>query len=185
MNRLLSEPHTRTAPGLGGSCRTRLASVNRGVGLIELMVVIAIMGVTAAFAAPSFQSLTENSQIRTTSESVRDAIMLGRTEAIRRGSAVTLVGTGNPRWSNGWALHDATGALIREGQFATGLRVTLVNGPADDRVVFRPNGTVNNTPANEMYVWVQGRAGSSAIARAIRLNRGVSLCRQGDNNCPI
>lgn len=158
----------------------------QGFSLIELMIVVSIVAVIAAIAMPSFLTTVQNSRVGTTADSVRDAVMLGRTEAIRRGATITLSGAGTPAWSSGWRLLDASGTLIREGQFSSGVNVTMVNAPAGaNNIVFRPNGTINNTPNNEMYLLVQGAAGSTATPRAVRLNRGVSVCRQGDSNCPI
>ena len=158
--------------------------LERGFSLMEVMIVVVILAVIAAIAMPNFLNTVQNARIGTTADSVRDAVMVGRTEAIRRGAPVTLSGTGSPAWSTGWQLLDAGGNLLREGQFASGVSVTVVNAPAGaNNIVFRPNGTINNTPTSEMYVRVQGAAGSTA--RAVRLNRGVSVCKPGDSNCPI
>jgi type IV fimbrial biogenesis protein FimT len=156
----------------------------RGFSLMEVMIVVVIVAVIAAIAMPNFLTMVQNTRISTTADSVRDAVMVARTEAIRRGTPVTLSGTGTPPWSTGWELRDAGNTSLREGQFASGVTVDLVNAPAGaNNIVFRPNGTLNNTPTSEMYVRVQGAAGSTA--RAVRLNRGVSVCKSGDSNCPI
>jgi type IV fimbrial biogenesis protein FimT len=155
----------------------------RGFSLMEVMIVVVIVAVIAAIAMPNFLTMVQNTRISTTADSVRDAVMVARTEAIRRGTSVTLSGTGTPPWSTGWELKDGNTPL-REGQFASGVTVDLVNAPTGaNNIEFRPNGTLNNTPTSEMYVRVQGAAGSTA--RAVRLNRGVSVCKSGDSNCPI
>jgi prepilin-type N-terminal cleavage/methylation domain-containing protein len=160
-----------------------------GVGLLEMMVVVVIVGVISAIAGPNFQAMIQNSRMTAAAESLRDAVMLGRTEAIRRGSQVTLRGTGNPAWTQGWELQDLNGGRIREGQFADGLAINLVNSPAGtNAIVFRPNGVINNTPTTDMHLLITA-AGTTA-QRAVRLNRGISVCKDGDKakgdaNCPI
>jgi type IV fimbrial biogenesis protein FimT len=159
------------------------------VGLLEMMVVVAIFGVIAAIAAPNFQAMIQNSRMTTAAESLRDAVTLGRTEAIRRGYQVTLSGTGDPAWTQGWELQDLNGDRIREGQFAEGLVINLVSSPAGTNViVFRPNGVINNTPTTNIHLLITA-AGTTA-QRAVTLNRGVSVCKDGDKaksdaNCPI
>lgn len=161
----------------------------RGVSLLEMMIVVVIVGVIASIAAPNFQTMIQNSRMTTAAESLRDAVMLGRTEAIRRGSQVTLSGTGSPAWTQGWELQDLNGGRIREGQFVDGLVINLVDSPTGaNAIVFRPNGVINNTPATDMYLLITA-AGTTA-QRAVRLNRGVSVCKDGDKakgdaNCPI
>jgi type IV fimbrial biogenesis protein FimT len=64
-------------------------SRSRGVTFVELVVVLAIMGVVIAIALPAFSTLMANQRIRTTAESLRSGIQLARMEALKRGRGTT------------------------------------------------------------------------------------------------
>ena len=60
----------------------------RGVSMIEMVIVMAIFAILFGLAAPSFQAWTTNVQIRTTTESIQNGLQLARAEAIRRNTNV-------------------------------------------------------------------------------------------------
>lgn len=61
-----------------------------GFTSIELMVTVAIVGVLAALAVPSFQTLMERWRVRQASNDLESAFYLARSEAIKRGGKVTM-----------------------------------------------------------------------------------------------
>ncbi|SCX71240.1 type IV fimbrial biogenesis protein FimT [Variovorax sp. EL159] len=70
--------------------RPTLAVGQRGVSLIELLVGIAIIGIAVAIGAPSFAEWINNSQIRSTAESLQNGLQFARAEAVRRNTIVRL-----------------------------------------------------------------------------------------------
>jgi type IV fimbrial biogenesis protein FimT len=62
--------------------------LQRGVTLIELAVVLAVVAILFATAAPSFSAWIHNVQIRTATESLQNGLQLARAEAIRRNRSV-------------------------------------------------------------------------------------------------
>ncbi len=60
----------------------------KGMTLVELMVGIAILGIVSAIAVPSYTEFIANTQIRTTTESIRNGLQLARAEAIKRNASV-------------------------------------------------------------------------------------------------
>lgn len=63
---------------------------SRGFTAIELMVTVAVLGVLAAIAAPSFTPLIERWQVRQVSEELQSTVYFARSEAIKRGGGVVI-----------------------------------------------------------------------------------------------
>ena len=89
----------------------------RGFTLIELMVIIAIMGVLAMLAAPALGSFVSRSNMRSLSNDFTMGIQRTRSEAINRNECVVMCmsanvsdnsvtkptcDTGNTNWAAGW-----------------------------------------------------------------------------------
>lgn len=93
-------------------------SIARGFTAIELMVTIAILGVLAAMAAPSFATLIDSWRVRQTSDQLQSTLYFARSEAIKRGGRVVIqklpnntsgctTASGTRDWDCGWIVcHD-------------------------------------------------------------------------------
>ncbi len=101
--------HIRYLPRTRASVGTPM----RGFTAIELMVVVAIMAVLAALAAPSFTPLIERWRISQISEQLKSTLNFARSEAIKRGGNVAIqkipnntngctTATTNQDWDCGW-----------------------------------------------------------------------------------
>lgn len=89
----------------------RARGLQAGFTLIELMVGVAIMAVLLMVGVPSFQSAVASSRLTTSTNDVVSALALARTEAIRRGTRVTVCKSANAtacvtsgNWSQGWII---------------------------------------------------------------------------------
>ena len=114
----------------------------RGFTLVELMVTLALMGVTLAFAVPAFGQLSANYRVRAAGESLLSALHLARAEAVRRNAPVTftLVGT-----RAGWSVTDGAGTVIRSRSDSDKATLAVAASNAASSVTFLPTGLVATT----------------------------------------
>ena len=62
----------------------------KGFSLVELLVVVAILGVLAGLAAPSFTSLIRSNRLTAAANDLLGAVALARSEALKRAQRVVL-----------------------------------------------------------------------------------------------
>jgi type IV fimbrial biogenesis protein FimT len=105
-----------------------------GFTITELVVTMAIAGILATVAVPSFNSLVAGQRARTYASELYATLVRTRSEAIGRNANITL----SPKssgWSTGWQILDPNGNLLEDRGVATGVNVT---GPTG--VTYRPSG---------------------------------------------
>lgn len=137
----------------------------KGFTLIELMLVIALIGVFTALALPSYQASVRSSTREESAISLVNALALARSEAVSRGVQVSVapnVAADNPPgngfyrggvWSvvveNGTPAFPGDPSPVIEVFQASTVDRVFSAGVADvnTRFVFNPNGTLNQTMA--------------------------------------
>lgn len=71
-----------------------------GFSLVELMVVVAIIGLLLLVAFPAYTAWIQSSRIRTAAETLQSGLQLARAEAVRRNGTVEFVLSGaNSAWT--------------------------------------------------------------------------------------
>ena len=116
---------------------SRRARRSRGFTIIETMVVVGILAILAAFAAPSMNQLIRTQKVRTIAYDIFADLTYARSEAIARGHNVG-IGAGSTNWVNGWVVRDlVSGETLRnQGPRSSGVTFT-----ADAvGIVFQPTG---------------------------------------------
>lgn len=88
---------------------------NQGFTLTEAIIVVAIVGILAAIAVPSYQDMLERNRLKQAAESLADDLKFARTEAIKRSNDSTLTLTiSGSTWSytisNGGTLKSVQGS---------------------------------------------------------------------------
>ncbi|PKO47261.1 MAG: hypothetical protein CVU29_03540 [Betaproteobacteria bacterium HGW-Betaproteobacteria-22] len=79
--------------------QAQLRSVWRGFTLIELLVIVAIFGVLASLAVPSFTTWIQNTRIRNAADSIQVGLQKARMEAVKRNADVKLELGANSAWT--------------------------------------------------------------------------------------
>ena len=127
-----------------------------GFTLVELLMVLAVIGILLSFAVPSFNALLGSSKLTAASNALLSSMHLARSEAIKRNGRVMLCKSADGRscataggWEQGWIVfhdandngeHDSGELLIQRIQpFADRVRATG-NSPVARYVSFVANG---------------------------------------------
>ena len=178
---------------------SRAIGLCSGFTAIELMVVVSIIGILAALAAPSFHSVVENYRVRRATGDLISTIYLARAEGIKRGGGVVLRKAGAAgcsgstqleRWDCGWVVFiDSNGnkvidpgeETIQTAPAANGVSIvfTLHNALASvDRW-----GQFSGAGSFGFVVRPSGNA-SAASATALCMSSGGRLAtRRGVTSC--
>lgn len=150
-----------------------------GFTLIETMVVVAIVAILAALAAPSFSDLIRNNRVSAASSALQVSLNLARSEAVKRGTdarvtvaASQCTGSGAStacKFEKGWTVffdktNNANGDVAPTADSSSVTRLEVVAAPSAP-VSFGQNGLVQSFTYNG-----QGRlidvTGAGVVARS-------------------
>jgi len=157
---------------------------SRGMSIIEVMLTVAILGVLAAMATPSFTTVIKNSRIRTQASDLMVNLAVGRAESAKRNVRVTLcpsntytatppscnTGTLTTNWAQGYIVfadvnqngtfNSGTDELIAVGEALSGGNTLVSAGLTANQLQFRASGNSNVTAAGGTFKLCDDRAGN-------------------------
>jgi type IV fimbrial biogenesis protein FimT len=109
----------------------------RGFTMIELMVTVTIIAVMLGLGVPSFRNFIAGQKVKTASQDLMTALVIARSEAIKRNASVTVAPLTADTWVSGWTVSAAPSAtVVHQQQAFSGVTITL----APSTVVFGSNG---------------------------------------------
>ena len=134
----------------------------KGFSLVELLVVVAILGVLAGLAAPSFTSLIRSNRLTAAANDLVGAVALARSEALKRAQRVVLCTSldsatcdNSASWGDGWivfldsdnnsARNVASEPLLRVGQSNEGVTSAVAGATVANYISFTSRGAARTT----------------------------------------
>ena len=98
----------------------RRASSQRGFNIVELMIVLGIVGLLTAIAAPNMADMVRVQRVRTAAFDIVAGLTLARSEALKRNVSVTMTPAAGG-WGNGWISKDTNNNVVQQqGPFSCG-----------------------------------------------------------------
>ena len=154
------------------------SSAQRGVTLIELMLVIALLGIVATITLPSFTAFLDRNRLEGAIGALYDDLQWARSEAVKRNQTLQVAFTPGRPWR--YTLLDAAGLPIKAVEGAdfhnTTLDVPALGGGS--QLWFQPNrGAITDAaglPLDSRLVF-QSALGRVACVHFNQLGR-VHLC---------
>ena len=114
----------------------------RGFTLIEMMVTVTIIAVMLGLGVPSFRNFIASQKAKSASHDLMTAMVIARSEAIKRNAVVTLAPVTADTWVSGWTVSAAPSATtVHQQQALSGVTISL----APSTVVFQANGRTTAT----------------------------------------
>ncbi len=155
---------------------------NAGFSLLETMTVVAIIGILAAIAVPSYQDMIERNRLKQVAEALKSDLQFARTEAIKRSQNVLITRT--PGNAGAWCY----GLSIKAACSCAQVTTTAIDYCEIKRVSGTDFNTVNMDAAvgnNSTFSFMRGTIGADNVtfstnnyaARVVFSNVGrVRIC---------
>ena len=157
--------------------KTEINAWQRGFTILELMIVLAILGIVAAMSTPTFSRMIDNNKMAKFSSDLSWSLVYARSEAIKRNRDVDVLAIGSG-WKDGWQLRSGVDII----QTFDGIDAINLSGPSTIR--FGANGRPTLIGAKYFVLEAEG---SKAPMRCIFINQSgmttAMVDRNGDGNC--
>jgi type IV fimbrial biogenesis protein FimT len=151
----------------------------RGFTLVELVIVVAIVGIGATIAMPSLSQALAAQRLRAGATDLSSSLMLARSEAIKRGGQVRVAPLNGADWTSGWRVVGVTEGdqIDRKDKLGEGVLVSRAPGT----VVYERTGRL--TTPGTVRVQLAAYAGDPGRTTCISIDPS-GLPRQAMGACP-
>ena len=147
----------------------RAPAFQKGFTAVEMMVVVLILAILGAFAAPAMTQLIRTQKVRGAAYDIFADLTYARSEAINRGHDILVSSAGGNDWVTGWALRDTvTGEVIRQqGALSSGI---TFNSPDAGSVTYDRNGRVSGVTTNVRFNIAPTESAPDTQKRCVRVS---------------
>ena len=154
-------------------CASRRAR-NRGLTLIELMTVIAIVAIFSTLAAPSFRQLIAQQRVKSAASALSESAWLARSEALKRNDSVSFTyTTAAAGWNIDYTNKDGTVTRLLTQDGSPAVTSTLKNGTGV--FTFNPYGRLGAAQTIELT-----SASVSGVTKCVNVSTsGKTTVRDG------
>lgn len=152
------------------------ANDSAGFTIIELLIVVAIVGVLATLGAPNLRDLVVSQRVKTAASDLHLSLILARSEAIKRNATVQVVPVNTANWSLGWSVAAGSDVLSRQDAYSN---VTFT-GPAAN-VAYVGTGRISGTAVS---FFIRATSVATITARCVQIEAsgrpGIRLDKDGN-----
>ena len=139
-----------------------------GFTLIELMVTVAVLVVLMGVGVPSFRSFVQSQKVKSASFELMSALVVARSEAVKRNTEVKLEPDTAGAWASGWAVKYGAGPTTVLKQAA--LPGLTIAGPAN--VIYKGTGRIGGSTSFTV-------TGDSTVKCVMVDSSGIASTKQG------
>lgn len=151
------------------SCRrqfSRPRAGREGFTMTELLIVVAIIGILASLAAPSFSELIKSQRMKSMATDINSSLTLARSEAVKRNANVAMSPTTAGSWQNGWqiAVPDPLnpGSNLEVIEVHSAFAALTATGP--DSVTYRSSGRIQGATAPAFNISAAGVSAQRCVS---------------------